>query len=139
MTSPAPEAAKHEATVHELFQRMSSRDFEGAVALLADDVEFDLAFAPEFFEMPVRGRDAMHALITNVIGAMFDPFRLEVTTTYPGADGSTLVAEYVSDAIVKSNGRPYVNRYIGIFRFGDGGITFWREYHNTEVATAAIS
>ncbi len=139
MTSPAPEVTEHEVTVRELFQRMSARDFDGVANLLSDDVEFDLAFAPEFLEMPVRGRDAMHALITNVIGAMFDPFRLEVTTTYPGADGTTLVAEYVSDGTVKSNGRPYVNRYIGIFRFGDGGITFWREYHNTEVATAAIS
>jgi ketosteroid isomerase-like protein len=118
---------------------MSARDFDGVVKLLDEDVEFDLAFAPEMIEMPIRGRDAMHALITNVIGAMFEPFALELTTAYPGADGTTLVAEYTSDGAVKHNGRPYVNRYVGIFRFGDSGITFWREYHNPEVATAALS
>ncbi len=118
---------------------MSARDFDGVADLLSDDVEFDLAFAPEFLEMPVRGREAMHALITNVIGAMFNPFRLELTATYPGADGTTLVAEYTSDGVVAHNSHPYVNRYVGIFRIESGRITFWREYHNPEVATAAIS
>ena len=139
MTSPDSEAAAREATVRELFQRMSARDFDGVVALLSDDVEFDLAFGPEFLEMPVRGREAMHALITNVIGAMFNPFRLELTASYPGADGITLVAEYSSDGVVAHNRRPYVNRYVGIFRIENGQITFWREYHNPEIATAAMA
>ena len=102
-------------------------------------VEFDLAFAPEMLPMPVRGRGAMKDLLTGVIGAMFDPFRIEVTTLYPGADGQTVVAEYTSDAVVKHNGKQYVNRYVGIFRFEGEAIRFWREYHNTETATAALA
>lgn len=128
-----------EATVRALFERLSGRDFDGVVELLHDDVEFDLAYAPDFLEMPVRGRAAMHELLTNFIGAMFDPFRIEATATYPGEDGDTVVAEYRSDAVVTHNHRPYLNRYVGIFRFRDDRIMFWREYHNPEAATAAMS
>jgi len=139
VASPNSERSDREATVRSLFERLSARDFEGVVELLDNDVEFDLAFAPKVLEMPVRGRTAMHELLTNVIGTLFEPFQIELTTTYPCEDGATIVAEYHSDGVVKHNGRPYINTYVGIFRFGAGGITFWREYHNPEVATAAIS
>lgn len=128
-----------EKTVRTLFERLSARDFDGVVALLDDDVEFDLAYAPEALPMPVRGRQAMHDLLTNVIGAMFDPFRIDITEIYLGEDDDVLVAEYRSEAKVKHNGRDYLNRYVGIFRFRDGQITFWREYHNAEEATRALS
>jgi ketosteroid isomerase-like protein len=128
-----------ERTVRMLFERLSARDFRGVVELLHDDVVFDLAYAPDALEMPVRGPEAMKHLLTNVIGAMFDPFRIDVTATFPSEDGTTLVAEYRSEAVVKHNGRPYVNRYVGIFAFEDAKIASWREYHNPEAATAAMS
>jgi ketosteroid isomerase-like protein len=132
-------SSDREQTVRTVFERLSARDFSGVVALLDDEVEFDLAYAPEFLEMPVRGPAAMEALLTNVIGAMFEPFRIEVTATYPGEDGETLIAEYRSDAVVKHNDRSYLNRYVGIFRFAGDKISFWREYHNPEAASAALS
>ena len=81
----------------------------------------------------------MHSLLTGVIGAMFDPFRIEITEVYAGFENDVLVAEYKSDAIVKHNGKHYLNRYVGIFRFDGDKIVFWREYHNTEEATRALS
>ena len=140
MTSHEPSTqTTDEATVRELFARLSARDFDGVVDLLADDVEFDLAYAPAGFEMPVRGRDAMRNLLTGVIGAMFNPFHIEVSTFYPGRDPGVLVAEYHSDGVVTHNQKPYLNRYVGIFKLSGGRITFWREYHNTEAATQAMS
>jgi ketosteroid isomerase-like protein len=129
----------HEKTISSLFERLSARDFTGVVELMHDDVEFDLAFAPEMLPMPVQGKQSLTDLLTNVIGAMFEPFRIDVTAFYPGADGQTIVAEYASDAVVKHNGRPYANRYVGIFRFDGDRIAFWREYHNPEAATAALA
>ena len=129
----------HEQTIRTLFARLSERDFDGLIELLDEDVEFDLAYAPQFLEMPVRGKAAMKELLTNVIGAMFEPFKIEVTTTYPGADGATVAAEYRSEAVVKHNGKEYLNRYAGIFKFSADKIVFWREYHNTEEATRALS
>ena len=128
-----------EQTIHTLFERLSARDFAGVVELLHEDAEFDLAYAPAMLEMPVRGRPAMQELLTTIIGAMFNPFHIEVTTVYPGADGKTVVAEYVSDGVVAHNGRKYLNRYVGIFRFDGDEISLWREYHNPEAATAALT
>ena len=123
-STPATDEAPAEQVVREMFARLSARDFDGVVDLLADDVEFDLAYAPAGYEMPVRGRDAMRALVTNVIGAMFDPFQIGVVTVYPGLDPGVLVAEYKSDATVTHNQKQYLNRYVGIFKLSGGLITF---------------
>jgi uncharacterized protein len=130
----------HEADlVRALFARLSGRDFEALVASLSDDVEFDLAYAPEFLPMPTRGRDAVGELVVNVIGGMFEPFTIEVVDTYPGVEPGLVVAEYRSDGTVKHNGQRYENRYVGIFRFRDDQLAFWREYHNPEQATKAMT
>jgi ketosteroid isomerase-like protein len=133
------EAKDREQSVRTVFERLSARDFHGVVEALHVDVEFELAYAPAGFDMPVRGRAAMEALLTGVIGAMFEPFRIELSATYAGEDPSIFVAEYHSEATVKHNGRSYLNRYVGIFRFADDQIVAWREYHNPEAATAALT
>jgi ketosteroid isomerase-like protein len=132
--SPDPET-----TVRGLFARLSARDFDAMAELLADDVEFDLAYAPAMLPMPTRGRAAVHELVANVIGGMFDPMALTVTAVYPMADPHMIVLEYTSDGTVKHNGNHYANRYAGIFRVDDDGkVAFWREYHNPEEATRAL-
>jgi ketosteroid isomerase-like protein len=134
VTSPDPEKV-----VREVFSRLSARQFDDVAQLLAEDVEFDLAYAPEILPMPTHGRAAVHQLIANVIGGMFDPMTLEVTTTYPCADPSMIVLEYASEGTVKHNGNHYANRYIGVFRIDDEGlVSFWREYHNPEESTRAL-
>jgi ketosteroid isomerase-like protein len=125
--------------VREVFARLSDREFEAMAELLDDDVEFDLAYAPDFLPMPTRGRQAVADLVGNVIGGMFEPFRVEVVTVYPGVEPGVVVAEYRSDGTVKHNGNRYINRYVGIFRFREAKLTFWREYHNPEAATKAMT
>ena len=132
--------ADPDATVRALFAHLSAREFDEMALLLAEDVEFDLAYAPEFLPMPTRGRGALRDLVGNVIGGMFEPFVITVTTTYLGATPGLVVAEYASDGVVKHNGKQYLNRYVGIFRVdGDGLIASWREYHNPEAATQALA
>ena len=46
---------------------------------------------------------------------------------------------FLLDATVKHNGKPYRNRYIGIFRFRNTEIVSWREYHNPEETARAMS
>jgi ketosteroid isomerase-like protein len=132
-------APDHESTIRTLFGRLSDRDFEAMGELMTDDVEFDLAYAPEMLPMPTVGRAAVLELVGNVIGGMFEPFVITVTTVYPGADPARAFAEYSSDGTVKHNGNRYLNRYVGIFRFADDGrIAAWREYHDPEQATKAL-
>ena len=134
----APTTDRREQTVRDLFARLSARDFDAMAELLADDVEFDLRYAPEMLPMPTRGKDAVRALVGDVIGAMFDPFAIEVQNVYLGAEPDLVFAEYQSDGTVVHNGNQYTNRYIGMFRVDDGGIRFWREYHDPEQATKAL-
>jgi ketosteroid isomerase-like protein len=139
VTSPDHDSPDPAAVVREMFARLSARDFEGVAALLADDVEFDLAYAPAMLPMPTLGRQAVKDLVVNIIGQIFDPMVLTVTAAYPCADPAMVVCEYASTGTVKHNGNEYANRYVGIFRVdGIGLVTFWREYHNPEEATRAL-
>jgi uncharacterized protein len=125
--------------VRAVFARLSAGDYDSMAELFADDIEFDLAYAPEGFPMPVVGREPMKELVSGFMGGAFDPFEIHVVATYPGADGETIVAEYESHGTVKHNGKSYDNRYVGIFRVVDGAVVFWREFHDTAVAAAAMS
>ena len=142
MTSHEADSTRQEQAEHAvrtMFEKLSAREFDEMAALLADDIEFDLAYAPEFLPMPTQGRAAVHELVGNVIGGMFEPFAIAITTVYPGAELGLVVAEYTSDGMVKHNGKRYLNRYVGIFRVDESGhVAFWREYHNPEAATAAL-
>ena len=134
MSSPDREAA-----IRELFGRLSAHEWESAGLLTSDDVEFELAYAPDFMDMPVRGRAALVNLYASILGPMFESFTIAPDEIILGADPDVAVVTYASDAIVKHNGKPYRNRYIGIFRFRDGEIVSWREYHNPEETTRAMS
>jgi ketosteroid isomerase-like protein len=131
-------APDREAVIHELFARLSAHDWEAAGELAADDVEFELAYAPDFLEMPVRGRVALVHLYASILGPIFDAFTIGPDEIIIGADPDVAVATYSSDAVVRHNGKPYRNRYVGIFRFRDGLIVRWREYHNPEETSRAM-
>jgi hypothetical protein len=127
-----------EATLRELFARLSAGEWEAAGGLAADDVEFELAYAPDFLDMPVRGRAAVVDLFASILGPMFERFTIAPDEIFLGADPDIAVVTYTSDAVVKHNGKPYRNRYVGIFRFRNGEIVAWREYHNPEETTRAM-
>jgi len=129
---------RRETIVRDLFARLSARDFDAMAALLAEDVVFDLRYAPEMLPMPTEGRAAVRALVGDVIGGMFEPFAIEVVDVHLGAEPDLVFAEYHSEGTVKHNGNEYINDYIGMFRIDDTGIRFWREYHDPERATKAL-
>jgi ketosteroid isomerase-like protein len=127
-----------EKTARALFACLNARDAEGLAALMADDIEFDLAFGRSVIQ-PTKGRDAVIDVLTNVVGKTFDPLTLEVTAAYPCADDRTVVLEYVSDGTVVHNGNRYTNEYAGIFRVNDDGLLeWWKEFHNPEETARAL-
>ena len=51
-----------------------------------------------------------------------------------------MIAEYTSHSVVRATGRPYSNRYVGIFHFAaDGQLARWREYLNPEVIARTLA
>ena len=63
---------------------------------------------------------------------MFSRLDFEILETYLGSDPGVIVVEYASSGVAAPTGRPYSNRYVGVFRIRDGRIAQWREYHNPE-------
>lgn len=138
--STGEEVTPGEATVAELFARLSSGDTDGAVALFSEDVEMEVPFQPtdKGFWARTSGRNAL-ARFLGSLPALFDGFLIEPTHTYACADPGRLIVRYRSDALVRATGRRYANVYIGVFGFAsDGRIREWTEFHNPRVLLHAF-
>ena len=61
-----------------------------------------------------------------------------MTNVYPIVDPEKLIIEYRSNGEIVATGKPYLNRYVGIFGFRDGEICEWHEFHNPEVPAEAF-
>lgn len=120
--------------IEDLFSRLNARQFATLAELLDGDAVFDVAYAPEntSFPSPVRGAQAFQGLFESAVASMFNPLDFEILETYLGEDPGVIVVEYASSGVAAPTGRPYSNRYVGIFKVREGRIAHWREYHNPE-------
>jgi len=122
--------------VRRVLAHITAAEYDRLAELVTEDLVFELPYAAAPIPNEFHGRATWDAMQRGTF-AMFDSFRNEPTAIYETGDPDVVIAEYQSDAVVKRNGRPYRNRYVGIFRFRDGRICAWREYHNPE-ATKVI-
>lgn len=121
-------------------EKMSTARSLETVEDITDDFEFELPYGPGMQAMKVAGKDAWREMNATT-WSMFEDnhIKLKVTNIHEMLSPDTLIAEYVSDGKVKHTGKPYVNRYIGIFRFRDGLICHWTEFHNPEITMDAMT
>jgi ketosteroid isomerase-like protein len=97
-------------------------------------------FVLEFpYADPPRALEGKSAVCAHLREAL-DTFRirLRVTDVYQCPDREVIIAEYVSDGEVATTGRPYQNRYIGVFMFRGEKITWQREFYNPIPALEAL-
>lgn len=123
--------AINRAVVDTVLATVSAGQFDKLAEYVTDDLLFDLPYGPDFMPNPVEGRAAWNEMQLMTF-KLFSSFKLELLDVHECLDPDELVAEYRSDAVVARNGNTYANRYIGVFRFRDGKISHWREYHNPE-------
>ena len=123
--------ARNRGVVETVLATVSAGEFGKLAAHVTDDLVFDLPYGPPFMPNPVEGRAAWNEMQLMTF-KMFSSFRLELVEVHACLDPDELIAEYRSDAVVARNGNSYANRYIGVFRFRDGKISHWREYHNPD-------
>jgi uncharacterized protein len=114
---------------------ITALDADAISAELHDSAVFELPFEPA---VPDCGRDGFLQLLSMMF-VMFKKFDITITDIYDVLDPNMLVARYQSDAMGRDKPVIYQNEYIGIFRFLDRKIAFWREYNNPEVAHAAVA
>ena len=126
--------------VVEILRRLGEADFEGTAELLAAD------FVQEYPYLPIPEAPARIVGVTDFLDfvrpgmSAFEPYRYRVIAIYELVDASTVIAEYTSHSVVRATGRPYSNRYVGIFQFAaDGQLARWREYLNPQVIAQTLA
>ena len=123
--------AANRQVVSTVLATVSAGKFDQLADHVTDDLVFELPYGPDFMPNPIEGRDAWNQMQLMTF-ELFTSFAIELTVVHECLDPDELIAEYRSDAVVKRNGNAYRNRYIGVFRFRDGKISHWREFHNPE-------
>ena len=106
--------------------------------LLADDVVWELAYAPALGH-PARlsGREEVVRHATWFVGAV-ENFRFFDLTVNAFADPEGAVAEVKAEGIIKATGRTYRQDYVVFLRATDGKIAFLREYFDPVRAAKAL-
>jgi ketosteroid isomerase-like protein len=125
---------ENRALVEAVIAKISAGEFDRVGDHLADDLVFELPYGPEFIPNPVVGLAAWNQLQSATF-PLFRDFTLQLVAMYDCVDPDLLIAEYRSDAVVVRNGNAYRNEYVGVFRFGDGKIAAWKEFHNPEATS----
>lgn len=123
--------------IESVFAAVSAGEYERLGEFMADDLVFELPYGPSFLPERFEGLELWNQMQLGMF-AMFERFHETIDRVYETADPATLICEYHSVASVKATGAEYRNRYIGIFRFRDAKICFWREYHNPDAVARAL-
>lgn len=134
------DAAKREANkalVCKVMAHISAGEITEMVDLMHEDLVFELPYGGDMMPAPVNKR--FFAAIQEPTFSQFSRFTLEPTEFHAMLDPDQLIAEYRSDAEVTATGKAYLNRYIGVFRFKDGKVAAWKEFHNPEVVTESFA
>lgn len=124
-------------TLERAFEMLSTRRYAELGSLVSEDLYFELPYGPGRKALEVRGRDAFVGLNAKTWPS-FSRFKIAMTNVYPLVDPEKLIIEYRSDGEIIATGKPYLNRYVGIFGFRDGEICEWHEFHNPEVPAEAF-
>jgi ketosteroid isomerase-like protein len=107
-------------------------------ALIADDILWELAYAPAIGH-PARlsGRAEVVRHVTWFIGTV-ENFRFLDVRVYAFADPQAAVAEFKGEGLIKPTGRTYVQDYVLFLRATHGKIAFLREYFDPVRAAKAL-
>ena len=138
MSADSERRSGNRATVEKAFGLLSQQRHKEIAELITDDIDFELPYGPGQKALAVRGSERWIAL-NDATWPAFARFSLAITNVYELADPDMLVVEYQSDGEVRATKKPYRNRYIGVFRFRNGRICAWREFHNPEITAIAMT
>ena len=109
------------------------------MTLIADDIEWELAYAPSLGHPPrLSGREAVVGHASWFVGTVQN-FRFFDLRLYALADPQGAVAEVKGEGLIKSTGRMYRQDYVLFLRAAGGRIAFLREYFDPVRASKALN
>ncbi|MBV8691890.1 MAG: nuclear transport factor 2 family protein [Actinobacteria bacterium] len=127
----------NEALVRRIMGHISAGELQEMIDLTHEDLVFELPYGGDLMPAPVNKQ--FFAAIQEPTFSQFSRFSIAPTEVHAMLDPDQLVVEYRSEGEVAATGKAYLNRYIGVFRFKDGKVVEWKEFHNPEVVSEAFA
>jgi uncharacterized protein len=119
----------NEQTIRDFLRLLSEKNLSAWIDLWTEDAVQDMPFSPPEFPARLEGKKAIarhYSSLPQTVGKM-DFFDLKL---YSMQDPDWILAEYRGEIEVLATGRPYNNRYCGLFQLKDSKIALFREYYN---------
>ena len=116
-------------TVHSFMTAAAARDYDTALALLTDDVEYQNMMLP-----PVRGRDAVRETLEGLLALCSDS---EWVVHREVAEGTLVMNERTDRFRI---GDTWTDLPVmGMFELRNGQIALWRDYFDLQTIMAAMT
>ena len=113
-----------------MLNALGSKDFDNFEDCLDRDLLCQWPYVVmEGFPTEMHGARRLREAL-EVSFKQFAPYAYRIIEIHPLEDPDRLIAEYTSHSRHLPSGKPYSNRYVGIFGFREGRIASWREYVN---------
>lgn len=130
MSHDVARRAQVQALFSALIAAFGEKDFETFARHVHADAVFDWPYLPlKVYPDRVQGRDRFID-ISRAGMEDCDGYHHKIDAFYDMADPDQLIVEYHSNTVLRSTGRPYGNKYLGILRFEGDQVVYWREYVN---------
>ncbi|HQR03065.1 MAG: nuclear transport factor 2 family protein [Proteobacteria bacterium] len=129
---------KNIETFRTMLHHLGRKEFDLCKQYLTPDLVSDWPYppVPDFPEQLETSTELMRVIREG--SAEFDPFDYQITQIYELVDPDKLVVEYYSRSNYRPKNRTYSNKYLGIFHFREGKVSYWREYVNPETIRQAM-
>lgn len=115
-------------TVESFFRALESQNLEALVATFDENIIQTMPLAPNNFPKEIRGKENLH----NQYSGVMDFDQSYDRTYFATADPSTILVKF-EGSITTSEGKPYNNSYVNVFKVEDGLITEIIEYFNPNI------
>lgn len=121
---------RNRAVFLNMMDALGRKDWDAGFACMTEDVFCDWPYLP-VPDMPQEmiGRETVRRFFDEG-QKPFAGLNYTINRIFDLVDPDTLIAEYRSDSRHEESGLPYRNVYLGILRFRDGLVCYWREYIN---------
>lgn len=138
---------QREPITREWFRRLSDREFSRLGELLTEDAQMELipydhddvnAHTTVEYPNPLEGREAIVKIFT-ASAQIFDTLSFDMIEFYPAENSDAIVVEYTSEGICTPTRKRFHDRYAAIMRIRNGQIYLWREYHDANAFTRAMT
>ncbi len=137
MTADDPSATDGRALIESILQDVSAGNTEAATSRMAPEIRLRMPFAPPGMPDLIEGREQVHRFLATV-PRTFSPLTATVTSAQALTEPGGWVFEYEGDGVARATGRPYRNRYVGLFSLEGALLTQWTEYYNPSVLLFAL-